>query len=111
MGSVVSSPKRHFSTPRRCPSAEPLPRWKRSFDPRSRPSNGTDDLSFGMVRWRTDAPARPPQSDEPVGLCRARAEPTSPVSTQGRSRIMNRVIWLVGAVVIILLVLSFFGLR
>jgi hypothetical protein len=34
-----------------------------------------------------------------------------PNSRQQRKFIMNRIVWLVGAVVIVLLVLGFFGLR
>jgi hypothetical protein len=34
-----------------------------------------------------------------------------PNSRQQRTFIMNRIVWLVGAVVIVLLVLGFFGLR
>jgi type VI protein secretion system component VasF len=37
--------------------------------------------------------------------------PYSPNSRQQRAIIMNRIVWLVGAVVIILFVLGFFGLR
>lgn len=37
--------------------------------------------------------------------------PYLPNSRQERTFIMNRIVWLVGAVVIILLVLGFFGLR
>lgn len=37
--------------------------------------------------------------------------PRLPNSRQQRTFIVNRIIWIVGAVVIILLVLSFFGLR
>jgi|JI9StandDraft_1071089.scaffolds.fasta_scaffold289641_2 hypothetical protein len=37
--------------------------------------------------------------------------PRLPISRQPRTFIVNRIIWIVGAVVIILLVLSFFGLR
>jgi len=43
--------------------------------------------------------------------CCAQTGPDSPASIQGRNGIMNRIIWLVGAVVIILFVLGFFGLR
>jgi hypothetical protein len=46
-----------------------------------------------------------------VGACCVQTRPDSPVSIQGRSGIMNRIVWLVGAVVIILFVLGFFGLR
>ncbi len=37
--------------------------------------------------------------------------PRLPNSRQQRKFIMNRIVWLVGAVVIVLLVLGFFGLR
>jgi type VI protein secretion system component VasF len=37
--------------------------------------------------------------------------PRVPNSRQQRTFIMNRIVWLVGAVVIVLLVLGFFGLR
>ncbi len=37
--------------------------------------------------------------------------PRMPNPRQQRKFIMNRIVWLVGAVVIVLLVLGFFGLR
>jgi len=37
--------------------------------------------------------------------------PASAVRPQGKEWIMNRIIWLVGAVVIVLFVLGYFGLR
>jgi hypothetical protein len=46
-----------------------------------------------------------------MGTCSAPTRAASPVSIQGRNGNMNRIIWLVGAVVIILFVLGFFGLR
>jgi predicted nucleic acid-binding Zn ribbon protein len=46
-------------------------------------------------------------------VCSAPAEPASYLLDQSRqlSRIMNNIIWLVGAVVIVLFVLGYFGLR
>jgi len=46
-------------------------------------------------------------------VCSAPAEPASYRLDQSRqlSRIMNNIIWLVGAVVIVLFVLGYFGLR
>jgi len=46
-----------------------------------------------------------------VGTRALPTRPASPTSIQGRYAIMNRIIWLVGAVVIIVFVLGFFGLR
>jgi hypothetical protein len=43
--------------------------------------------------------------------CIAPAGLASNVSAQTRSAIVNRIIWLVGAVAIILFVMSYFGLR
>lgn len=63
------------------------------------------------VRQRTDPLAKLSQIIGKEGAGGAQTPAASPVSIHGRNGIMNRIIWLVGAVVIILLVLGFFGLR
>lgn len=67
---------------------------------------------------RTSRPLAPPCADLPAhGPANAKpcAElaPRSSVAdaTNSRDIVMNSIIWLVGAVVIVLIILSFFGLR
>jgi hypothetical protein len=44
-------------------------------------------------------------------VCTAAARQTTPPRRGPQGNLMNRIVWLVGAVVIILFVLGFFGLR
>jgi hypothetical protein len=48
---------------------------------------------------------------EPVGTHSPSFRAGGPNSTHSKAPLMNRFIWLVGAVVIVIAVLSFFGLR
>ncbi len=73
---------------------------------------GVNAESDGTVRKRTDAPARRAQSGHEVrGQATSEPNEVGPLRSSERNGTMNRIIWLVGAIVIILFVLGYFGLR
>ena len=75
------------------------------------PLRSTAAAGRTSVRHRTDALVRLTQTPSGCRNLECQDPTRFPVSIQEGHGIMNRIIWLVGAVVIILFVLGYFGLR